>query len=75
MVEDVLLLDSGDRVPADARLVRGNRLLMDTSMLTGEIVSTLTDDGLPPRDRFETVPAVEITVPRFVCSTKWIASW
>jgi hypothetical protein len=29
---------------------------------------TLTDDGRPPRDLLETVPAVEITVPFFVCS-------
>ena len=41
----------------------------------GVIVMTLRLDGRPPRDRFETVPAVEITVPFRVCSTKWIASW
>jgi hypothetical protein len=29
---------------------------------------TLTDEGLPPRERFEIVPAVEITVPFLVCS-------
>ena len=28
----------------------------------------LTDDGRPPRVRFDTVPAVEMTVPFFVCS-------
>ena len=45
VVDDVLLLESGDRVPADARLVAGNRLLMDTSMLTGESVASTVEDG------------------------------
>jgi len=45
VVGDVLLLESGDRVPADAELVAGNRLLMDTSMLTGESVATPVADG------------------------------
>jgi hypothetical protein len=36
---------------------------------------TLTDDGRPPRERLEIVPAVEITVPLRVCSMKWTASW
>jgi hypothetical protein len=29
---------------------------------------TLTEEGLPPRERLEIVPAVEITVPFRVCS-------
>lgn len=45
VVDDVLLLESGDRVPADARLIAGNRLLMDTSMLTGESVATAVGTG------------------------------
>ncbi len=45
VVDDVLLLESGDRVPADAELFRGNRLLMDTSMLTGESVAVSVEDG------------------------------
>jgi magnesium-transporting ATPase (P-type) len=36
VVGDLLLLESGDRVPADAVLVTANRLLVDSSMLTGE---------------------------------------
>ena len=32
------------------------------------MLTTLTEEGRRPRERFETVPAVEITVPRFVCS-------
>ncbi len=36
VVDDLLLLESGDRVPADAVLTTANRLLVDSSMLTGE---------------------------------------
>ncbi len=45
VVDDVLLLESGDRVPADAVLVTGNRLLVDTSMLTGESAAAAVPDG------------------------------
>jgi magnesium-transporting ATPase (P-type) len=33
---DVVLLQSGDRVPADLRVVRANQLAIDESLLTGE---------------------------------------
>ena len=36
VVGDALLLEAGDRVPADADLTEAHGLLMDTSMLTGE---------------------------------------
>lgn len=36
VVGDVLLLESGDRVPADAQVMSANRALVDSSMLTGE---------------------------------------
>jgi magnesium-transporting ATPase (P-type) len=36
VVGDLLLLESGDRVPADATVTMANHLLVDTSMLTGE---------------------------------------
>lgn len=39
VVDDVLLLESGDRIPADALVLSANRLLVDTSMLTGESVA------------------------------------
>ena len=45
VVEDVLLLESGDRVPADGVATRANRLLVDSSMLTGESVPGVVEDG------------------------------
>jgi P-type Ca2+ transporter type 2C len=39
---DVVLLQSGDVVPADTRLTRADRLLVDRSVLTGE---SLPEDG------------------------------
>jgi magnesium-transporting ATPase (P-type) len=45
VVDDLLLLESGDRVPADAVVTRANRLLVDTSMLTGESVAGTVDVG------------------------------
>lgn len=45
VVDDVLLLESGDRVPADAAVVTANQLLVDTSMLTGESVAASVTQG------------------------------
>ncbi|MFT3755310.1 MAG: HAD-IC family P-type ATPase [Pseudoxanthomonas sp.] len=54
---DVLLLEAGDRVPADARLLRARGLRVDESLLTGESVSaeksvepTATSAALGERD-------------------------
>ncbi|MEZ5081608.1 MAG: HAD-IC family P-type ATPase [Thermoleophilia bacterium] len=40
VVGDRLLLDAGDRIPADATIVEAETVLIDTSMLTGESVSS-----------------------------------
>jgi magnesium-transporting ATPase (P-type) len=45
VVDDLLLLESGDRVPADSRVVMANRLLVDTSMLTGESAAGAVGTG------------------------------
>jgi magnesium-transporting ATPase (P-type) len=43
VVGDVLALESGDRVPADAAVTGARSLLVDTSMLTGESVPTAVE--------------------------------
>jgi len=35
---DLVILESGDRIPADSILVEGNNLMMDESLLTGDSV-------------------------------------
>ncbi len=47
VVDDLLVLTSGDRVPADARVIHSDRLLVDTSTLTGESVPTPLADDAP----------------------------
>lgn len=47
VVDDVLLLESGDRVPADAVVLAANRMLVDSSMLTGESVAGSAGEGEP----------------------------
>ncbi|KOA20989.1 calcium-transporting ATPase 1 [Clostridium homopropionicum DSM 5847] len=36
--KDLIILESGDRIPADCELIEGNNLLVDESLLTGESV-------------------------------------
>jgi magnesium-transporting ATPase (P-type) len=47
VVGDRLLLEAGDRVPADARVVATHGLVLDTSLLTGESVTTTVEAGGP----------------------------
>ena len=41
---DVVMLEAGDRVPADLRLIRARGLLIDEALLTGESVAATKDD-------------------------------
>lgn len=45
VVGDLLLLEAGDRVPADSTAAAANRLLVDTSMLTGESAAASVTEG------------------------------
>lgn len=54
---DLVRLESGDRVPADLRLVEATGLRLDESMLTGEVLAV--DKGTEPVD--ETTPMAERT--------------
>ena len=48
---DVLRLDAGDKVPADARLFEAHNLEIDESMLTGESTTVLKKTEALPEDR------------------------
>lgn len=54
---DIILLESGDIVPADARLAEARTLLVNEAAITGEseavakTVATLSNPTLPPADR------------------------
>src|SRR6185437_399017 len=61
--------------PSRNALSRADQMSVCTSMRPGSSAMTLIDDGRPPRDRSDNVPAVDTTVPPRVCSTKWMASW
>jgi len=47
---DVVLLEAGDRVPADLRLLRARRLLIDEALLTGESLPAEKDEQPVPAE-------------------------
>ncbi len=47
---DVVLIEAGDRVPADLRLIRARGLLIDEAMLTGESVTAEKDEACAAPD-------------------------
>jgi magnesium-transporting ATPase (P-type) len=47
---DVVLLEPGDRVPADLRLLRTRSLLIDEALLTGESMAAQKSEALAPLD-------------------------
>lgn len=61
--------------PGAKRFSADDQMYVSVVIDVVSIVITFSDEGRPPRERLETVPAVEITVPFLVCSTKWMASW
>lgn len=54
VVGDIVMLDAGDKVPADARILETERLLVDISMLTGESVP-VSRTALPDLDMQRTI--------------------
>ena len=47
---DIVFLEAGDKVPADLRLLRARRLLIDEALLTGESVAVEKDDVPVPEE-------------------------
>ncbi len=47
---DVVMLEPGDRVPADVRLLRAHGLLIDEALLTGESIAAQKNEAPAPLD-------------------------
>ncbi len=50
VIGDVFLLEKGDVVPCDARLISSNELLVDESAITGESVGVMKDHKKNPKE-------------------------
>jgi len=63
---DIVLLESGDRVPADCRLITSHDLEIDESLLTGESIPVLKNPAIlaesdsPPADRLNMAHAASM---------------
>lgn len=49
-MSDIVLLESGDKVPADMRLIETNNLYLNESLLTGESVDVQKDENFITKD-------------------------
>lgn len=52
VVGDIVLLASGDKVPADIRLIKCQNLTVDESFLTGESIASLKNSEVLDKDTF-----------------------
>ena len=59
VVGDIILLESGDKVPADLRLIEVNELSIDESILTGESIPKFKDTEIQ-EDRADLVDRINI---------------
>ncbi|MEQ1702239.1 MAG: cation-transporting P-type ATPase [Ilumatobacteraceae bacterium] len=74
VVGDLLLLEAGDRVPADATIAFANQLLLDRSMLTGESVpASMEADECAHAGTFVVEGVAEAVVDRVGAATRLAA--
>lgn len=73
---DVVLLDAGDKVPADLRLIRLANLRVDESALTGESVPVLKETAelpaaTPVADRRNMLYSGRSSLPELGWASRW----